>query len=53
MDDKLEFKNKNAVEYFKIFQSDENEKSYPASENFDSKYRIILKNLFQKHFTQL
>lgn len=50
MDDKLEFKNKSAVEYFKIFQSDENEKSYPASENFDSKYRIILKNLFPKTF---
>ena len=50
VDDKLEFQNKSIVEYFKIFESTKDEKSHPASENFDSKYRMILKNLFPKTY---
>ena len=50
VDDKLEFKNKSLVDYFKIFESVQEEKSHPASENFDSKYRLILKNLFPKTY---
>lgn len=50
IDDKLEFQNKSTVDYFKIFESKKDEKSFPASENFDSKYRMILKNLFPKTY---
>ena len=41
-----EFKNKSLADYFKIFESIKKERAHPASENFDSKYRLILKNLF-------
>ena len=50
VDDKLEFKNKSLADYFKIFESIQEEKAHPASENFDSKYRLILKNLFPKTY---
>jgi len=50
IDDKLEFQTKSIVDYFKIFESKKDEKSFSASENFESKYRIILKNLFPKTF---
>jgi len=50
VDKSLEFKTKNIVDYFKIFEAKENEKAHPASENFDSKYKIILKNLFPKTY---
>jgi hypothetical protein len=38
------------VDYFKIFESTKDERSHPASENFDSKYSMILKNLFPKTY---
>jgi superfamily II DNA/RNA helicase len=50
IDDKLEFQTKSIVDYFKIFESKKDEKSFSASENFESKYRMILKNLFPKTF---
>ena len=50
VDDKLEFKALSVVDYFKIFESTRDEKAFPASENFDSKYRLILKNLFPKTY---
>ena len=50
IDDKLEFQNKSIVDYFKIFESTKDERSHPASENFDSKYSMILKNLFPKTY---
>jgi len=50
IDEKLEFQTKSIVNYFKIFESKKDEKSFSASENFDSKYRMILKNLFPKTY---
>ena len=50
VDKTLDFKSKNIVDYFKIFEANEKEKAHPASENFDSKYKIILKNLFPKTY---
>jgi superfamily II DNA/RNA helicase len=50
IDDKLEFQTKSIVDYFKIFESKKDEKSFSASENFDSKYKMILKNLFPKTY---
>lgn len=50
IDDKLEFQPKSIVDYFKIFESKKDEKSFSASENFDTKYRMILKNLFPKTY---
>jgi len=50
IDDKLEFQTKSIVDYFKIFESKKDEKSFSASENFDSKYRMVLKNLFPKTY---
>ena len=49
VDEKMEFSSKSNIEYFKIFECDEEEKSYQASENFNSKYNLILKNLFPKN----
>ena len=48
VDEKMEFSSKSNLEYFKIFECDEKEKSFQASENFNSKYNLILKNLFPK-----
>jgi superfamily II DNA/RNA helicase len=39
IDDKLEFQTKSIVDYFKIFESKKDEKSFSASENFESKYK--------------
>jgi superfamily II DNA/RNA helicase/ribosomal protein S15P/S13E len=50
IDDKLEIQTKSIVDYFKIFESKKDEKSFSASENFDSKYRMVLKNLFPKTY---
>jgi len=50
IDEKLEFQTKSIVDYFKIFESKKDEKSFSASENFVSKYRMILKNLFPKTY---
>jgi ERCC4-related helicase len=50
IDDKLEFQTKSIVDYFKIFESKKDEKSFSASENFNSKYTMILKNLFPKTY---
>lgn len=50
IDDKLEFQTKSIVDYFKIFESRKDERSFLASENFNSKYKIILKNLFPKTY---
>jgi ERCC4-related helicase len=50
IDDKLEFQTKSIVDYFKIFESKKDERSFLASENFNSKYKMILKNLFPKTF---
>lgn len=48
VNEKLEFTPKTILEYFQIFNCEKNEKSFPASENFNSKYNLILKNLFPK-----
>jgi len=49
VNEQFEFKSMGVVDYFKIFESKINEKSYPASENFTSKYRMVLNNLFPKN----
>jgi len=49
VNEKFEFKTMSVPDYFKIFESIESEKPYPASENFTSKYRKILDNLFPKN----
>lgn len=50
MNEKFEIIQKSNLEYFKIFRAEENELSFKASENFDSKYKIILQSLFNKSF---
>jgi len=48
--DDFKFQTKGITDYFKVFESDISEKSYPASKNFNAKYTMILNNLFPKTF---
>lgn len=48
VNEKLEFSSMGTLDYFKIFECKKDEKSFQPSENFNSKYNLILKNLFPK-----